>query len=77
MSENNQNFEWELRNEFLVLRVNARRATVDMATDLKDKLFSEINKNKPRLIEFEKKGNQEIFGAILSSAINHFGEKNQ
>lgn len=39
--------------------------------------FSEINKNKPRLIEFEKKGNQEIFGAILSSAINHFGEKNQ
>lgn len=39
--------------------------------------FSEINKNKPRLISFKKKGNQEILGAILSSAINHFGEKNQ
>lgn len=39
--------------------------------------FSEINKNKPRLIKFEKKENQEILGAILSSAINHFGEVNK
>jgi anti-sigma B factor antagonist len=41
-SENSQNFEWELRNDFLVLRVTARRATLDMASDLKDWLFSEI-----------------------------------
>ncbi len=39
--------------------------------------FSEINRNQPRLLTFEKKGNQEIIGAILSSAINHFGEENQ
>jgi len=39
--------------------------------------FSEINKNKPRLLSFEKKGNQEIIGAILSSAINHFGDENR
>jgi len=38
--------------------------------------FSEINKNEPRLITFEKKGNQEILGAILSSAINHFSDGN-
>jgi anti-anti-sigma factor len=51
--ENNQDFEWELRNEFLVLRVNARRATVDMAPDLKDRLFSEIeNGNIHIIIDF-------------------------
>jgi anti-sigma B factor antagonist len=43
MEENNQNFEWEMRNDFLVLRVKARRATVDMASDLKERLFTEID----------------------------------
>lgn len=52
-SEHNEHFEWELRNEFLVLRVNARRATVDMAPDLKDRLFSEIeNGNTHIIIDF-------------------------
>ena len=50
VSENNQNFEWELRNEFLVLRLNARRATVDMAPDLKDRLLSEIDNGNIHII---------------------------
>lgn len=37
--------------------------------------FSENNKSKPRLIQFSHPGNQDIFGAILSYAINHYGEK--
>jgi anti-anti-sigma factor len=49
-SENHQNFEWELRNEFLVLRINARRATVDMASDLKEKLFTEIDNGNIKII---------------------------
>ena len=46
LPENNLDFEWEMRNDFLVLRVKARRATVDMAPDLKERLFSEIEKGK-------------------------------
>jgi anti-anti-sigma factor len=46
----NQNFEWEHRAEFLVLHVKARRATVDMAPDLKDWLISEINNGNIRII---------------------------
>ena len=47
---NNQDFEWEMRNEFLVLRITARRATVDMAPDLKNRLFSEIEKGNIHII---------------------------
>ena len=36
--------------------------------------FSEMNRNEPRFISFDRSGNQEIFGAILNSAINHYGE---
>lgn len=50
VAENNQNFEWELRNEFLVLRLNTRRATVDMAPDLKDWLLSEIDNGNIHII---------------------------
>jgi anti-anti-sigma factor len=49
-SEHYQNFEWELRNEFLVLRVNARRATVDMASELKERLFKEIDNGHTQII---------------------------
>ncbi len=46
-------FERDLRNDFLVLRINARRATVDMASDLKERLFSEIdNGNNQIIIDF-------------------------
>ncbi|MEI6587806.1 MAG: hypothetical protein WCO05_02560 [Candidatus Moraniibacteriota bacterium] len=37
--------------------------------------FSENNKSKPRLINFAQQGNQDIIGAILSYAINHYGDK--
>ena len=37
--------------------------------------FSENNKSKPRLIKFKEQGNHDIIGAILSFAINHYGDK--
>lgn len=37
--------------------------------------FSENNKSKPRLIKFAQEGNHDIIGAVLSYAINHYGEK--
>ncbi len=36
--------------------------------------FSEGNKPKPRLIQFQQAGNQEIIGAILTYTVNHYGE---
>lgn len=36
--------------------------------------FSENNKSKPRLVKFQDGGNQDIVGAVLSYAGNHFGE---
>ena len=35
--------------------------------------FSEGNKPKPRLIQFQQAGNQEIIGAILAYTVNHYG----
>lgn len=37
--------------------------------------FSENNKSKPRLVKFKEQGNHDIIGAILSFAINHYGDK--
>lgn len=37
--------------------------------------FSENNKSKPRLLKFKQEGNHDIIGAILSYAINHYGDK--
>lgn len=37
--------------------------------------FSENNKSKPRLLKFKQEGNHDIIGAVLSYAINHFGDK--
>lgn len=37
--------------------------------------FSENNRAKPRLIKFEQEGNHNIIGAVLSYAINHYGDK--
>lgn len=37
--------------------------------------FSENNKTKPRLLKFKEQGNQDIIGAALSYAINHYGDK--
>jgi len=37
--------------------------------------FSENNRSKPKLIKFEQLGNHNIIGAVLSYAINHYGEK--
>lgn len=39
--------------------------------------LSENNRSKPRLIKFKEEGNYNIIGAILSYAINHFGDKNK
>lgn len=35
--------------------------------------FSENNKSKPRLVKFKEQGNYDIVGAILSYAVNHYG----
>lgn len=37
--------------------------------------FSENNKPKPRMIKFKQEGNHDIVGAVLSYAINHYGNK--
>lgn len=37
--------------------------------------FSENNRSKPRLIKFAQEGNHNIIGAVLSYAINHYGDK--
>jgi hypothetical protein len=37
--------------------------------------FSENNKSKPRLVKFKEEGNHDIVGAVLSYAINHYGDK--
>ena len=69
-SEHNEHFEWEIRNEFLVLRLNARRATVDMAPDLKDWLFSEIeNGNTHIIIDFSyvEFVDSSFLGALVAS----------
>ena len=51
--EKYRDFEWEIRNGFLVIQLNARRATVDMAPELKERLFTEIdNGNFNIIIDF-------------------------
>ncbi|MFA5387428.1 MAG: hypothetical protein WC322_03455 [Candidatus Paceibacterota bacterium] len=37
--------------------------------------FSENNKSKMRMVKFDKIGNYDVVGAVLSYAINHYGEK--
>ena len=37
--------------------------------------FSENNKSKLRMINFNQEGNHNIIGAVLSHAINHYGDK--
>jgi len=49
-SKTNPDFEWEIRSGFLVIQLNARRATVDMATEIKDRLFTEIDKGNIKII---------------------------
>lgn len=36
--------------------------------------FSENNRSKPRLINFAQEGNYNIIGAVLSYAVNHYGD---
>jgi anti-anti-sigma factor len=48
--ENNLDFEWEIRSGFLIIQVNARRATVDMAPDIKERLFTEIDNGNINII---------------------------
>ena len=51
--KNNSEFEWEIRNGFLVIQLNARRATVDMAPEIKELLISEVeNGNIWIIIDF-------------------------
>lgn len=37
--------------------------------------FSENNKSKPRILKFKEEGNHDIIGAVLSYAINNYGNK--
>jgi len=48
--DKNPDFEWELRGGFLVIQINARRATVDMAPEIKERLFSEIDNGNVNII---------------------------
>jgi len=48
--QNNPQFEWEMRSGFLVVQVNARRATVDMAPDIKARLITEIDNGNTKII---------------------------
>jgi anti-anti-sigma factor len=49
-SENNLEFEWEIRSGFLVIQIKARRATFDMAPEIKKRLFTEIDNGNIRII---------------------------
>ena len=47
---NNQDIEMEMRSGFLVIQIHARRATVDMAPEIKQRLFTEIDKGNINII---------------------------
>jgi anti-sigma B factor antagonist len=49
-TKNNLDFEWETRSGFLVIQVNARRATVDMAPKIKERLSTEIENGINQII---------------------------
>jgi len=52
-SKNKPEFEWEIRNGFFVIQINARRATVDMAPEIKELLITEVeNGNILIIIDF-------------------------
>ena len=41
---------YEFRNNFAIIQVNKRRATVDLAAEMREKLISEINHGNGRII---------------------------
>ena len=47
---NNPDLEWEMRGGFLVIRIGARRATVDLAPYIKQCLLTEIDKGIVKII---------------------------
>ena len=47
---NNPDLEWEMRSGFLVIQINARRATVDLAPDIKECLLTEIDNGILKII---------------------------
>jgi len=47
---NNRDIEREMRNGFLVIQIKARRATVDMASEIKQRLFDEIDMGNINII---------------------------
>ena len=49
-TNNNLDFKWETRGGFLVIQVNARRATVDMAPKIKERLSTEIDNGVKQII---------------------------
>ena len=49
-TKNNPEFEWEIRGGFLVIQINARRATVDMAPEIKERLYTEIDNGSIKII---------------------------
>lgn len=40
----------EFRHEFLIIEVNKRRATLDLAPEMREKIISEINHGKGKII---------------------------
>jgi len=49
-SENNLDFEWEIRSGFLVIQMISRRATVDTAPGIKERLLTEIDNGNINII---------------------------
>lgn len=49
-TDKSQDFSWTLRNELLVVQVNTRRATGNIAPALKERLLSEIKSGNGKII---------------------------
>jgi anti-sigma B factor antagonist len=48
--EDHLDINYEFRNDFSIFQVNTRRATVDLAPEIREKLISEINHGNGQII---------------------------
>ena len=65
----------------IIFRGDGKSFTINLNKILDIQIFSngihlsDNNKSKPRLIKFKQEGNHDIVGAIMSYAVNHYGDK--
>jgi hypothetical protein len=70
-----------ITNKRIIFRGNGKAFAIKLEKILDVQIFtnglqfSENNKSKPRMIKFKQEGNHDIVGAVLSYAINHYGDK--